>query len=97
MSSAKNGGGESNPVDDLKSRAAQVGDTLRDVGSHVRDAAREQFGNVRDRASEYVDAGRTKVREMEEGVESYVQENPIHAVLMAAGIGLLIGLLWRRR
>jgi ElaB/YqjD/DUF883 family membrane-anchored ribosome-binding protein len=97
--------------DDLKSKVAGVGESVREVGSHVRevgghlrDAAVEQYENVRDRATGYVKAGREKVREVgdkaravEEGVESYVQENPIQAVLIAAGIGMLIGLLWRRR
>jgi ElaB/YqjD/DUF883 family membrane-anchored ribosome-binding protein len=95
MPHTRNGGeGE---TDDLKSKAVQMGETLRDMGGHVRDAAREQYEHVRDRAAGYVKAGRDKARELEEGVESYVQENPIHAVLIAAGIGLLIGLLWRRR
>jgi ElaB/YqjD/DUF883 family membrane-anchored ribosome-binding protein len=95
MPHARNGGEDQ--TDDLKSKAAQMGETLRDMGGHVRDAAREKYEHVRDRAAEYVEAGRNKARELEEGVESYVQENPIHAILIAAGIGMLIGLLWRRR
>ena len=90
--------------DDLKSKVAGVGESVREVGGHLRDAAVEQYENVRDRAAGYVQAGRDKAREVrdkarevEEGVESYVQENPIQAVLIAAGIGMLIGLLWRRR
>ena len=69
--------GPEHAAEDLKSKVADVGDSLREVGSHVRDAAKEQYENVRDRAAGYVDAGREKAREMEEGVESYVQENPI--------------------
>jgi ElaB/YqjD/DUF883 family membrane-anchored ribosome-binding protein len=90
--------------EDLKSKVAGVSDSVREVGGHLRDAAVEQYENVRDRAAGYVEAGRAKIeagrakaREMEEGVESYVQENPIQAVLIAAGVGMLIGLLWRRR
>jgi ElaB/YqjD/DUF883 family membrane-anchored ribosome-binding protein len=89
--------GPEHAAEDLKSKVSDVGDSLREVGSHVRNAAQEQYENVRDRAAGYVEAGREKAREMEEGVESYVQENPIHAILIAAGIGMLIGLLWRRR
>jgi ElaB/YqjD/DUF883 family membrane-anchored ribosome-binding protein len=89
--------GPEGQADDLKSKVADMGESLREMGGHVRDAAREKYENVRDRASEYVEAGRKKVRDLEEGVETYVQENPIHAILIAAGIGMLIGLLWRRR
>jgi len=95
-------------VSEVTDSVREVGSHLRDVGTHVRDAAKEQYENVRDAAKEqyenvrdraagYVDAGKHKAREVEEGVETYVQENPVHALLIAAGVGLLIGLLWRRR
>jgi ElaB/YqjD/DUF883 family membrane-anchored ribosome-binding protein len=34
--------------------------------------------------------------EMEQSLEAYVQEKPIQALLMAAGAGLLLGMLWKR-
>ena len=34
---------------------------------------------------------------MEAGVEDYIKEQPIKALLIAAGVGLLVGLFWRRR
>jgi ElaB/YqjD/DUF883 family membrane-anchored ribosome-binding protein len=34
--------------------------------------------------------------EMEQNLEQYVQEKPIQALLMAAGVGLLLGILWKR-
>jgi ElaB/YqjD/DUF883 family membrane-anchored ribosome-binding protein len=34
--------------------------------------------------------------EYQENLESYVREQPVKAVLIAAGIGLLVGFLWRR-
>ena len=34
--------------------------------------------------------------EWEEGIESYVREKPLQAVLIAAGVGLLLGALWKR-
>jgi ElaB/YqjD/DUF883 family membrane-anchored ribosome-binding protein len=34
--------------------------------------------------------------EMEQSLEQYVQEKPIQALLMAAGVGLLLGILWKR-
>jgi ElaB/YqjD/DUF883 family membrane-anchored ribosome-binding protein len=34
---------------------------------------------------------------LEEGVEGYIKEKPDQCPLIAAGIGLLVGLMWRRR
>ena len=40
--------------------------------------------------------GRQRAMEMEQSLEAYVQEKPIQALLMAAGAGLLLGMLWKR-
>ena|ERR1700728_1857012 len=84
-------------TDDLKDKAARVGKDVRDTVGAVRDVAAEQYENVRQRASDYVSQGREKVEEWEEGLEGYIKENPLRALMIAAGAGLLFGLLWRRR
>jgi len=84
-------------TDELKEKAAQVGKDVLEMGGAVRDVAHEQFDHMRDRASGYVKHGREKVGKWEEELESYIQDNPIRSLLLAAGAGLLLGLLWRRR
>ena len=51
---------------------------------------------MRDSATEYYEQGRQRAMEMEQSLEAYVQEKPIQALLMAAGAGLLLGMLWKR-
>lgn len=87
----------SSAAGDLKHKAAEVGKNLRDMGSQIGDAAREQYEGFRDRTSDYFQQGRDKAKEWENSVENYIQEKPVRALLMAAGIGVLLGLLWRRR
>jgi ElaB/YqjD/DUF883 family membrane-anchored ribosome-binding protein len=77
-------------------QAQQVGQNLRDLGGQVRDAAREKYQHLSEQAQDYYQQGREKAQEWEEGLESYIQEKPLQAVLIAAGIGVLIGLLWKR-
>ena len=76
--------------------ATQVGQNLRDLGGQVRDVATERYSQLRDQASEYYESGRERAREWEQNLEQYVQEKPLQAVLMAAGVGVLLGLLWKR-
>ena len=76
--------------------AQQVGQNLRDLGGQVRDAAREKYSQMTDQAQQYYEQGRQKAQEWEEGLESYIQEKPLQAVLIAAGVGVLLGLLWKR-
>jgi ElaB/YqjD/DUF883 family membrane-anchored ribosome-binding protein len=83
-------------VDQVKGKAGEVAQAVRDAGSQVRDAATEKYAQVRDQASQYVNDGRQRAEEWEHSLESYVQEKPLQAVLLAAGIGLLLGLIWKR-
>jgi ElaB/YqjD/DUF883 family membrane-anchored ribosome-binding protein len=81
----------------MADQAQQTGQNLRDLGGQVRDAAREKYQKLSDQAQDYYEQGRQKAQEWEEGLENYIQEKPLQAVLIAAGIGMLIGLLWKRR
>ena len=80
----------------LKESAAQVGENIRNLGSQVRDQATQQYDQLRNQAGEYYEQGRQRAMEMEQNLEQYVQEKPIQALLMAAGVGLLLGILWKR-
>jgi ElaB/YqjD/DUF883 family membrane-anchored ribosome-binding protein len=95
------GGGQSNMgggsgTDQLRDKAAEVGQNLRDIGGQVRDVASEKYNELRDQAAQYYNQGRETAQEWEQGLEQYIQEQPLKAVLIAAGVGLLFGLLWKR-
>ena len=76
--------------------AQQVGQNLRDLGGQVRDMATERYEQLRTQATDYYQQGRERAQEWEENLEQYIQEKPLHAVLIAAGVGVLLGLLWKR-
>jgi ElaB/YqjD/DUF883 family membrane-anchored ribosome-binding protein len=90
-------GNQGSSTEQLKDKASAVGQSIRDVGGNIRDAANEQYENVRDQASQYYEQGRQKAEEWEHGVEQYIQEKPVQALLIAAGVGMLVGLLWKSR
>jgi ElaB/YqjD/DUF883 family membrane-anchored ribosome-binding protein len=83
-------------TDQLRDKAAEVTQNLRDIGGQVRDAASEKYSQLRDQASEYYNQSKEAATQWEQSLESYVQEKPLQAVLIAAGVGLLLGLLWKR-
>jgi ElaB/YqjD/DUF883 family membrane-anchored ribosome-binding protein len=84
-------------AEDLKDKAADVVEDVRAMGGQVGKVAREQYENLRSKASDYVEQGREKAEEWEDSVESYIKAKPVQALLMAAGVGVILGLLWRRR
>ena len=80
----------------LKDKASEVASNVRDMSSQVKEAATEQYENLRDSATEYYQAGRDKAVEWQNQLEDYVREQPLKAVLMAAGVGVLLGIIWKR-
>jgi ElaB/YqjD/DUF883 family membrane-anchored ribosome-binding protein len=80
----------------VREAASDVGQQVREAGSQVREAAREQYDRLRDQASDYYDRGREMAQEWEQDLEGYIQEQPIKSILIAAGVGLLLGVLLKR-
>jgi ElaB/YqjD/DUF883 family membrane-anchored ribosome-binding protein len=85
-----------NQEDSVAGAAEKVRDQASQVAGQVRDAAREKYEELRDQAADYYEQGREKAHEWQHGVEQYVQEQPIKALLIAAGVGMLLGILWKR-
>ena len=88
--------GQGGATGDIRETASQVGQNIRDLGSQMRDAASQQYDQVRQQAQEYYEQGRERAREIEQSLEQYVQEKPIQSLLIAAGVGMLLGILWKR-
>ena len=84
----------------LKNKAQETAAEVRDRAKKTRDQVREQAGALSDQAremtSEYYQHGLEKAAEWEEVLENQIREKPIPSLLIAGGIGLLLGLLWRR-
>ena len=80
----------------LKDKASEMASNLRDTASQLRDTATEQFQNARETASEYYEAGKEKASQWEEQIEAYVREQPLKALAIAAGVGIVLGVIWKR-
>jgi ElaB/YqjD/DUF883 family membrane-anchored ribosome-binding protein len=76
-------------VEDIRQAAGQKADELR---STVQDKAQELQGTA---ASAWSDV-RSKTKSWQIEGEAYVRDNPAKAVLIALGLGLLLGLLLRK-
>jgi len=83
--------------DRLGKQAKEVTEDLERMGETVRDAAQEKLGQVGEKASEYCEQGRDKVHGAACACEQFLRERPLASVLMAAGIGWLLGRFWKRR
>lgn len=77
----------------LKATAGQAGEKVAEARTRAEDsirAAREALGEAGEEAVE-------RTREAVESADEYVHENPWTAIGIAAGVGLVVGLLLSRK
>jgi ElaB/YqjD/DUF883 family membrane-anchored ribosome-binding protein len=90
-----------------RENAQEVGQQMRDqaqaLGTQVREQVQElgtqaqQLGTqVKETASQYYEQGREGLQELNQTLETQIREKPLQSLLIAGGVGLLLGLLWRR-
>ena len=83
--------------DRLGKQAAKVKKDLEQMGGTAKDIAEAQLEQVGEISSEYYEQGRDKVHGVACACEQFIRDRPLRSVLMAAGIGWLLGQVWKRR
>ncbi len=81
----------------LRDKLSEARDSLVDVGHLAKEAVQDSFHSLKDRASTKYEEGREKFGEYRDHLAESVREAPMKSVLIAAGVGLALGFLWRRR
>ena len=84
-------------MDTLREKSSDVKQSLSDMGSAAKQIAQEQYEGVRDTVTSYYDQGRERAMEFEQSLEKRIRERPISAVLVATGLGFLLGMVWMRK
>jgi ElaB/YqjD/DUF883 family membrane-anchored ribosome-binding protein len=74
----------------LGKQAKEVTDDIQKMGRTVSDAAQEQLGQVGEKAAEYY-------HDVTCACMDKIRERPLMSVLIAAGIGWLLGRFWKSR
>ena len=70
----------------LRSQTETVREDLRELGKITKDVANEQ-----------IEVARKEVKQMEDHLLAYVREKPVKSILIAGGVGLVLGVLLARR
>jgi ElaB/YqjD/DUF883 family membrane-anchored ribosome-binding protein len=77
----------------LRATSTQTGEKIQEV----RARAEESLRQARARLSEVEEEALRRARELADATEEYVRDNPWQSVGIAAGIGLVLGILISRR
>ena len=74
-----------------------ISEGLQTAADAVKRLASDSVDAVRGTAHDVIEHGRAKAQEASENVEERVREKPVQSVLVAAGIGFVLGMLFSRR
>jgi ElaB/YqjD/DUF883 family membrane-anchored ribosome-binding protein len=84
------------PQDGLREKLVETRHNISDMGHLAKEAVQDKLHDLKDRAAEKYGEGKEKLHELEEGLVRRVRNAPMQSVMIAAGIGLALGFLWRR-
>jgi ElaB/YqjD/DUF883 family membrane-anchored ribosome-binding protein len=73
-----------------------MGTQLRDKAQEIGTQAQEWGTHAKEAVSEYYEQGRESLQALPQTMEAQIRARPLQALLVAGGVGLLLGLLWRR-
>jgi ElaB/YqjD/DUF883 family membrane-anchored ribosome-binding protein len=78
-----------------------MGENVREIGEAVKDVLIERFTEMLKRAVTFGDRTKEMARDAasdaRDNLEERIQAKPYRAVLIAAGLGLMLGIVLRRR
>ena len=86
----------SNTTEKVEKQVSDVSDSFANTGRIVTDAAQEKLGQFNDQAAEFIKQGEVKVHGLACSCEQFVRAKPVRSVLMAVGVGWLLGRFWKR-
>jgi ElaB/YqjD/DUF883 family membrane-anchored ribosome-binding protein len=88
----------------VKETAQDVGTYVKETAQHIGSQVKETMQDMGTQAKETMQAagtqvyeqGRDSLQDLNRTIEGQIRARPLQALLVAGGIGVLLGLLWRR-
>ncbi len=84
-------------TDHLRSKMSELGKETQELGKITKDLAGDTVDFISKNAVEYYKQGVQEARKLEKTVSGKIQERPLQAIMIATGVGLVLGALWKRR
>jgi ElaB/YqjD/DUF883 family membrane-anchored ribosome-binding protein len=75
---------------------AQVRHWAQEVGGQLKESAQEARRQAETSASQLSAQGREAVGQLEKTLVAYVRAKPLQSLMLAAGVGMVVALLWRK-
>ncbi|HUY35478.1 MAG TPA: hypothetical protein VMV69_22235 [Pirellulales bacterium] len=83
--------------DEIRESAHEASDRVKQLGAAIVQEAQDKVDAVRERAADYLEQGTETVCRVGRSLDERVRAQPVKALLIAAGVGALLGVVWARR
>lgn len=80
----------------FRDKAHDLTNDVQQLGKITREIAQDTMGILKENAGDYYEKGMDKAKIIEKDLEGRIKENPLQSLLIAVGLGFLVGLLIRR-
>ena len=84
----------------VQTAGTQVKETAQNVGTQIKETVQNVGTQVRETmqtaGTQVYEQGRESLQDLNRTIEGQIRERPLQDLLVAGGIGVLLGLLWRR-
>lgn len=84
-------------ANEAKGKYGRIQGEVRKGADRAGEAARERYAQVSENVRGGYEKARTDFDDLSQNVNEYVRDNPGRSVVLAAGIGFVVGLLLRGR
>src|SRR5262245_32324785 len=81
----------------VRDGATDALESVTDAATQLRDRASERVAEWRDDVSEFEEERLHQMRGVKTALMQRLRDRPVAALLTAAGIGFVLGAIWRRR
>ena len=84
----------------VQEMGTQAKETAQNVGTQVKETVQDMGTQAKETiqvaGTQVYEQGRESLQDLNRTIEGQIRQRPLQALLVAGGIGVLLGLLWRR-
>lgn len=84
-------------MENVKSFGKEIKTDAENLTTIVQNAVRDSVQSIKENFSEYYEKGKEGAKEWEKKAEGKIKEYPLQSLLIAAGVGLVFGLLCHKK
>ena len=80
-----------------REQVSEARGNIAEIGHLAKETVQDKYHELKDLAAEKFSAGKPKLLKLENSFADTIRGTPIKSILIAAGAGVLLSFLWRRR